>query len=63
MSSWRTTTLGILTILSTSCNIGMGMINGTPVDWPSAIAAITAGIGLITARDHKVSDVTAKASP
>ncbi len=59
MASWRTTLLGIATILSGVIWI-IGSIAGEQpagaTDFATAIAAITAGTGLVTARDSK--DVT-----
>lgn len=53
--SWKTTVSGILAILIAAGNAAQAMINGTPVDMASTLAAIMAGIGLITAKDHNVS--------
>lgn len=54
MSSWRTTLLGVLSILAAVTGAGMSMLNGHPVDFPTVIAAIMAGVGLIKAKDHAV---------
>lgn len=58
MKSWRTTTLGIVTILTAITGTITALIDGNPQtnpDYAALIAAITAGIGLITARDAKVT--------
>jgi hypothetical protein len=47
----KTTALGILTIVATLSNVGIQLINGSAPDLVGAFAAITAGFGLIKARD------------
>ncbi len=61
-TSWKTTTTGILSILIAAGSAAQAVINGGQVDWTATLAAIMAGIGLISARDNKVSseDVGAK---
>jgi hypothetical protein len=49
----KTTILGILTIVVTVSNIGIQLINGGAPDLYAAFAAVTAGFGLIKARDNK----------
>jgi hypothetical protein len=49
--NWKTTTLGILTILGSVASIGKSLLSGEPVDFTFHIAAITAGLGLVVARD------------
>jgi hypothetical protein len=49
--NWKTTTLGILTILGSVASIGKGILAGEPVDFAFHLAAITAGLGLVVARD------------
>lgn len=56
--SWRTTTTGILAILVAVAGAFKAELDGdatTAADWGSVAAAIIAGIGLIAARDAKVS--------
>lgn len=56
--SWKTTTLGVLTILAAASNAGIALLDADPAtnpEWAVVIAAITAGIGLMTARDHDKS--------
>lgn len=63
-SSWRTTTAGIGAIL-----IAVGSALGaqfdsdpaTVADWGAVIAAVIAGIGLLFARDNKVTSEQAQA--
>ena len=55
MRSWKTTVAGISAILAALAGIGSAIGAGTPIDYPSAISAIIAGIGLITAKDANVS--------
>jgi len=55
VNSWRTTGLGICTIVAALAGAGKVLLDGDPStspDWATVIAAITAGIGLIAARDN-----------
>lgn len=64
MSSLKTTTLGILTMLTAISGAIIAMIDNNPAtnpDWAAVVAAITAGVGLIAARDNNVSSETAGA--
>lgn len=51
MKNWKTTLLGVLTIIGAACGAGVSLLNGNPVDYPSLVAAVTAGWGLIHASD------------
>lgn len=51
----RTTVAGIAAIVAAIAGAASAWANGQPVDYASALAAIMAGIGLITARDANVS--------
>ncbi len=58
MKSWRTTVTGILTILVAVAAAGKAFFDGDPStvpNWEAVIAAVIAGVGLISARDNKVS--------
>jgi hypothetical protein len=48
----KTTALGILTIVAAISNVAVQFINGSTPDMMGAFAAITAGLGLIKARDQ-----------
>lgn len=48
----KTTALGILTIVATLSNVGIQLINGSAPDFFGAFAAVTAGFGLIKAKDQ-----------
>ncbi len=61
MTSYRTTIAGIAAILTAVAGAASAWANGTPVDLPTLISAIVAGIGLIAARDNKVSSEQAGA--
>lgn len=49
-----TTALGILTIISTLSSVGIQLLKGGAPDFVAAFGALTAGIGLIKAKDAKV---------
>lgn len=49
----KTTLLGVLTIVATLANVGLQILQGDSPDLMAAFAAVTAGVGLIKARDNK----------
>lgn len=49
----KTTVLGILTIAVAVGSVAIKLINGEPVDFAAVTTAVTAGIGLVKAADHK----------
>lgn len=51
MSSWKTTISGILTAVVAVSSAVINTINSEPVDWTAVIAAVTASVGLLFARD------------
>lgn len=56
--SWKTTAAGISAIVASVAGALNLLFDGntlTNPDWTSVIAAITAGIGLLTARDNDKS--------
>lgn len=56
--NWKTTTLGILTILGALTAAGTAILDGDPlttVNIEATFTAIVAGIGLIVAKDFNVS--------
>jgi hypothetical protein len=64
MNSLKTTLMGILTILITIAVVAKKFLSGLPIDSTdigSVIAAVTAGIGLIAARDNTVTSEEALA--
>lgn len=64
MKSWKTTTTGIITAVTAILSaIGL-ILDGNPQtnpDYAATIAAVTAGLGLVFARDNKVSSEDAGA--
>lgn len=64
MKSWKTTLAGVGMILAAIvfviANLSGHDITG-PGDWAGAIAALTGGVGLITARDNDKSSEKAGA--
>jgi hypothetical protein len=61
MQSWRTTILGILTIVATLTAAGIALLNGHIPDLPTVTAGVLAGVGLIHAADNKALPPTPKA--
>jgi hypothetical protein len=60
MKSWKTTTTGVAAILAAICGAVPLLIDNDPAtnpEWTSLIAAVMAGIGLLAARDNKVSSI------
>ena len=64
MKSWKTTTAGVGAILVALGSAMTAMFDADPLtvpDWGAVVAAIIAGIGLITARDNDVTSEQAGA--
>lgn len=63
MKSWKTTVLGILTIIIAVATAGKLALTGGigAVDFAGVIPAVMAGVGLIFARDNDVSSEQAGA--
>ena len=58
MKSWRTTVLGIVTILTAIAGVVQALVDTDPTTNPDmtvAVAAVVSGIGLIFAKDAKVT--------
>lgn len=56
--SWRTTTLGIIAIITALGGAASALLDDKPEtvpDWAAVVAAVTAGAGLIAARDNSVT--------
>lgn len=56
--SWRTSVLGIIAVVTALTNAASALFDNDPatlVDLDTTITAVTAGLGLIFARDNKVS--------
>jgi len=63
-ASWRTTIAGIAAIVAAICGVVSALVDNNPAtnpDWATTIAAITAGLGLISARDNGVTSEDAGA--
>jgi hypothetical protein len=55
--NWKTTLLGVFTILAAVADAGKEFLsNGTLGDIGLLFAAVTAGVGLIVAKDSNASD-------
>ncbi len=64
IKSWRTTTTGVLAIIAAVVSAVQMLVDGNPAtnpDWSAVAAAVIAGVGLITARDNKVTSEQANA--
>jgi len=58
MKSWKTTAAGVAAILSAIAGAVTAITDSNPAtnpDWTAVIAAVTAGLGLLFARDNKVT--------
>lgn len=63
-SSWKTTAGGVAAILAAISGAITALTDGnsaTNPDWSTVIAAVTAGLGLLFARDHNISSEEAGA--
>lgn len=58
MKSWKTTVSGICAIIAAVTSAVSGVVSGHPVDWTAVIAAVMAGVGLISAKDSNVTGGT-----
>ena len=47
----KTTALGILTIIAVVAGTGIKLLGGEAIDFASVVAAVTAGVGLLKAKD------------
>ena len=59
--NWKTTFMGIGTIIVALIGVAISLIDGNPAtnpDWTVTIAALTAGWGLIMAKDSTVTGVS-----
>jgi len=64
VKSWKTTTAGVGAILVALGSAMTAMFDADPLtvpDWGAVVAAIIAGIGLISARDNNVTSEQAGA--
>lgn len=64
-TSWKTTAGGVAAILAAVGGAITALTDGNPStnpDWSTVIAAVTAGLGLLFARDHNVSSEEAGAN-
>lgn len=61
--SWKTTVSGLAAVFAALAHIADALANNTSIDWTVTIAGLTSGIGLIFARDNKVSSEQVGAGP
>jgi altronate dehydratase len=52
VKSWKTTLLGVLTILAAIAGAGISYLKTGSFDFTAVGAAVAAGTGLIVAKDH-----------
>lgn len=58
MKNWRTTSLGILTIITALVSLGVSLLKGEPIDLQEILTIIIgggAGVGLVVAKDAGVT--------
>lgn len=60
--SWRTGVAGLASLIATLCHTAQALANNQPVDWNLVITGIVTGVGLMTARDNKVTSEDVAAS-
>jgi hypothetical protein len=53
MRSWRTTVIGVLTIIVAVAHAGLQLLNGQQPDLTATSAGVLAGLGFIHAADNK----------
>ena len=61
MTNWKTTALGVITLLIAVLSAVKAVIDNDPTtvpDWGALVAAATAGFGLIAAKDHNITGGT-----
>lgn len=58
MKSWKTTSLGVLTIVTLAATTATQLIKGEPVDWNFVLATFITAVGLILAKDANVTGGT-----
>ena len=63
MRNWKTTTTGICAIIAAICGAVTAMLGGHPVDYPSVLGAVMAGVGLIAAHDASNTIIATPACP
>ena len=64
MKSWKTTVTGVCSILVVVATALKALFDNDPAtnpDWSAVIAGVTAGLGLIAARDNNVTSEQAGA--
>lgn len=64
MASWKTTVLGVIAVLTAVLTCAKALLDNDPTtipDWGALAAAVSAGVGLIFARDNKVTSEQAGA--
>ena len=60
MKSWKTTTLGILTIIVAIATAGAEFLKTQSINWPALTLGITAGWGLVQAKDATATGLPPK---
>ena len=60
--SWKTTLAGLAAICAALAHICDCLSTGKPIDWTIASTGLMSGIGLLFARDNKVSSEQAGAN-
>jgi len=55
MANYKTTILGVLTILGIICKAALAILNSEPLDYSVLATGISAGVGLLLAKDAGVT--------
>lgn len=62
LTSWRTSLMGVLAIIGAVVSAATALLDGDPLtqpDWATLSAVVATSLGLLHARDNKVSSVKA----
>lgn len=51
--------MGLMSLLATLAHTAIALLSKQPIDWNLVVTGIVTGIGLMTARDNKVSSEAA----
>lgn len=61
--SWRTSATGLASVLIALGHVAEALAQGKPVQWELVMPTIVSGVGLMTARDNRVSSEAVGVAP